>query len=159
MAKGRARRLPGTLGSMSHVRRDAIFIAAAIAVAWLVTPWLHIGWFLVAVPKSYSTTIAWLDFGFLSLWVFELIWGALFGVVLARGLRSRGAMWWSLVLGVVLGLSQFVPSRHRFAPDVSPSVYIWAYGQYVMPIIGALAACWLVEKHWPRGHRSGPSAA
>jgi len=144
---------------MSHGRRDAFLIGAAIAVAWFATPWLHAGWFLVAVPESYSTTIEWLDYGFLSLWTFGIVWGALFGVVLARGLRSSGAIWWSFLLGLVLGLSQFLASRYRFAPDVSLSLYIWAYGQFVMPILGSVAACWVVEKQWPRKRRNAPNAA
>ena len=144
---------------MSNARRDTLLIGAAIAAGWFVTPWLHSVWFHVAVPESYSTTVEWLDYAFLSLWIFGLLWGAIFGVVLGRGLRSHGAIWWSLLLGLVLGLSQFLLTRYRFAPDVSLSLYIWAYGQFVMPIIGAVATCLLVEKLWPRKHRNAPNAA
>jgi hypothetical protein len=148
-----------TLGSMSHLRHDAMIVTCAIAFAWFATPWARIGWLAIAIPESYSTTVAWLDYGLLSEWVFEFLWGAAIAVLLTRALRSRGAFWWSLLIGVQLGASHFAFSHWHFAPDARSSVYVWAYGQYLMPVMGAVAASWLVAKYWPRERLGKPNAA
>src|SRR5690242_17952255 len=135
---------------MLQLRHDAIIITCAIAFAWFATPWARIGWFAIAVPESYSTTLAWLDYAFLSQWIFEFLWAAAFGILLTRTLRSRGALWWSLLVGLGLGLFHFAFSSYRFAPDVSSVFYAWAYGQHVVPVVGALVGSWFVARYWPR---------
>jgi len=144
---------------MSQLRHDAMIVTCAIALAWFATPWARIGWSAIAVPESYSTTFAWLDYAFLSYWAFEFLWAAVFGTLLTRTLRLRGAFWWSLFVGVGLGSSHFVFSRWHFAPDVRPAVYVWVYGQFVMPVVGAVVASWLVAKYWPRERQAVPNAA
>ena len=144
---------------MSRLRHDAIIVTCAIAFAWLATPWARIAWFAIAVPESYSTTVAWLDYGFLSEWGFEFLWGAAIAILLTRALRSRGAFWWSLLVGVQLGTLHFAFSHWRFAVDAPPSVYVWTYGEYLMPVIGAVVATWLVAKYWPRARSGAANAA
>jgi hypothetical protein len=136
-----------------------MILTCAIAFAWFATPWARMGWSAIAVPRSYSTTFAWLDYAFLSEWTFEFLWAGAFGVLLTRALRSRGAFWWSLFVGLGLGLSHFAFSSWRFASDVPPFLYVWAYGQYFMPVIGAVAASWLVAKYWPPERSAMPNAA
>ena len=143
---------------MSDRPRNAIIVAAALLAAWFMTPWARTGWFLIAVPRSYSTSFAWLDYAFVSLWVFQLLWAVLFGAILAWLLKSKSALWWSLLLGLVLGLSQLVGSTYHFAANASPSTYVWAYGQYVVPAIGALVASWAVVKHWSTKGRGANAA-
>jgi len=135
---------------MSRVRHDALAILVAVAIAWFITPWARIGWSLVAVPESFSTEILWLDYVFLSIWIFEFSWAALFGIFLARTLRSDGALWWSLALGLGLALMHFVFSRNGFGPSAPLSIYFWVYGQYVVPVIGAVLGAWATERYWPR---------
>jgi len=149
-------RWPRTLGSMSQLRRDAVILACAIAFAWFATPWARLGWSTIFVPESHSTTVARI---FLSDWTFEFLWGAAFGVLLTRSLRSRGAFWWSLSLGVGLGLSHFALSRWHLRLDMPAYFYVWAYGQYLMPVIGAVAASWWVTKCWPMRRSTAPNAA
>jgi len=144
---------------MSQLLRDAMILACAIAFAWFATFWARIGWIAIAVPESYSTTFAWLDYGHLSQWIFEFLWAAAFGILLTRNLRSRGALWWSLLIGLELGLPDLAFSHHYFAPDVSLSTYVWVYGQYVMPIAGAFVGSRFVARYWPRVLASAPNAA
>ena len=144
---------------MSQLRRDALILTCAIAFAWFATPWARIGWSAIAVPESYSTTLAWLDYAFLSEWTFEFLWAGAFGVLLTRALRSRGVFWWSLLIGIQLGASHFAFSRWHFASDAPLSVYVWAYGQYVVPVIGAVVASLSVAKYWPRERPGVPNAA
>jgi hypothetical protein len=144
---------------MSKTRHDAMIIMIAIAVAWLATPWARILWSIVAVPEYFSTTILWLDYAYLSLWAFEFIWAALFGISLTRSLHSQHAVLWSLLFGFGLGLWHFVSSSHRLGPNASLSIYVWAYGQYLVPVFAAVAGSWLAAKYWPKGHRVEPNAA
>ena len=144
---------------MAQLRHDAMILTCAIAFAWFATPWARIGWFAIAVPDSSSTTVAWLSYAFLSQWVFEVLWGAAIAVLLTRMLRSRGAFWWSLLVGVQLGASHFVFSHWHFAWDARSSDYVWAYGQYLMPVMGAVVASWLVATYWSRERLGVTNAA
>lgn len=137
---------------MTRLRHDVMLVAGAITLAWLLTPWLRIGWMTTIAPTSYSTTLPWLDYGFLSAWVFEFMWGAVIAVWLTRLLLSRGALLWSLVIGAQLGGLHLAFSHWHFGAHVPTSVYVWAYGEYLMPVIGAFVASRLVSTYWPKAH-------
>src|SRR3982750_3559624 len=143
---------------MKKRQHDTVVVAVAIAAAWFITPLARICWSIPAVPQSFSTSVLWLDYAYLSMWTFELVWAALFGFVLTRTLHSRATLSWSLLLGVGLGLLHVAYSSNWIAPDAALSRYIWAYGLYGVPTIGVLAGHWLARRVSNEGH-ANPNAA
>lgn len=145
---------------MSKTLSDAAVLAIAAAAAWFVTPWARMGWVLVALPEYVSTRILWLDYGYLTLWIFEFLWGAVFGALLTRMLRSH-ALLWSAIFGLGLGVLHFLGSNRHVNPDApfATYTYVWAYGEYLVPLFAAVLGSLGVGKWWPRRQKVVEHAA
>jgi hypothetical protein len=118
------------------------------------------GWWFHAVLQGRSFPAwDWLDLAHLGVWVFEFAWSFLVGGVVALLIRSERRVLWAVACGAFGGFAEFLIARDTFSPIAPWVTYIWAYGTYFVPMLGAGLAAAIVSRLLP-GNRSGtPSAA
>lgn len=99
--------------------------------------------------RTFTTRIQWWDPARALWWLFELLWGAMIGLVASLIAGQRSSLRWAAVCGLVVSVNEFSLSRDYFFTDRVGS-RVWAYGTYFMPLIGAtlaaLASNWLMRK-------------
>jgi hypothetical protein len=131
-------------------RRAVIFLAFVIAVVFAVQP-LRSWWVGEYVAnRSFVSSVAWFAPTYALIWLFELLWSAIAGFLLALTLRDGHPVRWALILGAFGGIYHFAFTSIHIGAD-APWIYtLWIYGEYFVPIVGAVAAAWLGSRIFGR---------
>jgi len=120
-------------------REVLIAVAVMIPVTWLVL-WLRSWWFLEVIPEQrFGASPEWFSPGHLTHWAFEFAWSFLLGLVVASVARSRSKVQLAAVCGAVAGAMHFALSKDFFTSSAHWTMYVWAYGIYLVPALGAVA--------------------
>jgi len=119
------------------------------------------GWWFqaVLVGRSFPPTWEWLDLAQLGVWAFEFAWSLGVGVIVALLIQSRHRVLWAVACGALGGFAEFLIAQHHFSPAAPWTTYVWAYGAYFVPILGAGLAAAVVSALLPRSEGGAPSAA
>ena len=136
-----------------------VCIGVMLPVVVLLLP-LRAWWFdAVLQGRSFPVTWEWLELAELAVWVFEFAWSLAVGCVVALLIRSKHRVLWAVACGALGGFAEFLIIRHTFSPITPWTTYVWTYGKYFVPMLGAGLAAAIVSRLLP-GNRSGtPSAA
>jgi|ERR671930_2734766 CDP-diglyceride synthetase len=141
------------------LRNVLVCMGLMITVVIVLIP-LRWWWFQnVLVGRSFPVTWEWLDLASLGVWAFEFAWSIVVGVVVVFLVRSRRRVLWAVACGALGGLAEFLIARHDFAPFSPWTTYVWAYGAYFVPVVGAGLAAAAVSAFLPRNEGGTPSAA
>jgi hypothetical protein len=125
---------------MSRNRRNfAVFLAFAGAAIFLIGPLRSWWWTTAIANRSFSSPFVWLDYAYCLIWLFEVAWSLVAGAVLALALRPSPPVGWAFALGAVGGLFNFALTRNHIGADAPWSYPIWVYGEYFVPLVGAVA--------------------
>jgi len=115
-----------------------LFIALLI-VALVVVPFGRIGWSEALVnERTFSEPFFWFNSPEAILWGFELLYFFVFGVLVASLFSSKAPRLFAFAFGAICGVVHFWLSRDHIMPEAPSSLYVWVYGTYAMPAIGAL---------------------
>jgi len=144
------------------LRDFLICVGLMLPVVVLLMP-LRAWWFdAVLVGRSFPSfrgTWEWLDLASLGVWAFEFAWSLVVGVVAAFMVRSRHRVLWAVSCGALGGFAEFLISRNTLSPIAPWTDYVWAYGTYFVPMLGAGLAAAIVSALLPRSKGGAPSAA
>jgi hypothetical protein len=145
---------------MQNKRRN-LTICAVIMIATLYAHFpADAWWFHTFVEGEVRvTTWEWFDVGRFAFCAFEFVWGIAVGVPVAALVRSPRPMRWALGCGAVGALAIFGTSTDYFYPATPTSTYIWAYGAYLMPVLGSAFGAWTYLAAVKLHHRSDAHAA
>jgi hypothetical protein len=110
------------------------------------------------VSRTFSPGVEWWDTGSSLWWLFEFLWGAMIGIVVALIAGASSSIRWAAVCGVLVALTDFLLSSHYFYTD-SISARVWAYGTYLMPVTGAVIAASTLNRIRTRTHEGTTHAA
>ena len=88
--------------------------------------------------RTFTLSFGWFNWATLISWSFYLLFFFALGLLVASSFGPPHAAWWAIALGVVYGLERLRHSGHFFQPDDGWFTYLFAYGTYVMPALGAL---------------------
>jgi hypothetical protein len=136
-----------------------VCVGLMVPIVLLLVP-LRTWWFHAALQdRSFSTTWEWLDLAHLGVWVFEFAWSLLVGGLVAVLVRSKHRVRWALACGALGGLADFLMTRNVFFSVTPWTSYVWAYGTYFVPILGAGLAALVVSRLLPGSGNEVPSAA
>ena len=140
-------------------RRDLLVcIGLMLPVVVLLLP-LRAWWFQAVLEgRSFPVTWEWLELAELGVWAFEFAWSLVVGVVVAFLIRSRHRVLWAVACGGLGGFAEFLVIQHTFPPMAPWTTYVWAYGAYFVPMLGAGLAAAIVSALLPPSGRM-PSAA
>ncbi len=136
-----------------------ICVVSMLPVVVLLLP-LRAWWFqAVLAGRSFPVTSEWLDLAELGVWAFEFTWSLVVGVVVALLIRSRGRVFVAMVCGALGGFGEFLIIRDTFSPIAPWTAYVWAYGKYFVPVLGAGLGAAVISALLPPGRDGTPSAA
>ena len=145
---------------MRQLARDLALSGALFLGAGYLVPVLRSWWFEAMFQRrTFSVPFVWLDPSHALIWVFEFSWAVAAGLILGRLLLFSRVVSWAFVFGLLCGLLHFLRSRDAFGVGAHWSAYIWVYGQYILPGLGAAAGAALVVWLWPPKKRVAPNAA
>ena len=135
---------------MTTTTRNLVIWMATLAFATFAIPPLRLFWsHLTLNGHTFSTSLIWLHYGYLLIWLFEFLWSFVVGVALARALRSNYTLSVASSLGIAAGLLHFLRSRNYINPEAHWSTYVWVYGEYFVPAIGAAIGAAVTRWLWP----------
>ena len=138
---------------MNLTSKKVAFCALLIA-ALASAPYARHLWFeSFVVDRTFSTSFIWFDPGQAISWLFELLFFFFFGLLVARLFRANAPFSWALVLGAICAAEHLLYTTN-FIYEASPSVYVWAYGTYAMPLIGVLFGAFVALTHRSSGSPS-----
>jgi len=142
-----------------RLRDFFICFALMLPVVVLLLP-LRAWWFQAVLEgRSFPVTSNWLDLAELGVWAFEFAWSLGVGVIVALLIQSRHCVLWAVACGALGGFAEFLIAQHHFSPAAPWTTYVWAYGAYFVPILGAGLAAAVVSALLPRSEGGAPSAA
>ena len=142
-----------------RLRDFLICFALMLPVVVLLLP-LRAWWFQAVLEgRSFPVTSNWLNLAELGVWAFEFAWSLVVGVVAALLFRSRRRVLLAVVCGAVGGFAEFLIIQDTFSPIASWTTYVWAYGKYFVPMLGAGIGAAIVSRLLLPGKDGTPSAA
>ena len=142
-----------------RLRDFLICFALMLPVIVLLLP-LRAWWFQTVLEgRSFPVTADWLDLAELGVWAFEFTWSLVVGVVAALLVRSRRRVFFAVVCGALGGFAEFLIIRDNFSPIAPWTTYVWAYGKYFVPMLGAGIGAAIVSALLPPSDDGAPSAA
>jgi CDP-diglyceride synthetase len=136
-----------------------VCVGLMLLVVVLLLP-LRAWWFQgVLEGRSFPVTWEWLDLAQLGVWAFEFAWSLGVGVIVALLIRSRHRVLWAVACGALGGFAEFLIVRVHFSPAEPWTTYVWAYGTYFVPVLGAGLAAAIVSRLLPSNKSETPNAA
>lgn len=141
------------------LRDFLICIALMLPVVVLLLP-LRAWWFQAVLEgRSFPVTSEWLSLAELGVWAFEFAWSLVVGVVVALLIRSRRRIFFAVLCGALGGFAEFLIIQDTFSPIAPWTTYVWAYGTYFVPMLGAGVGAAFVSALLPPGKGEAASAA
>lgn len=130
---------------MRQLARNLAISGALFIGAGYLVPVLRSWWFQAMFRgQRFSVPFVWLDPSHALIWLFEFSWSLVAGLILGLLLRSSRVVGWAFVFGILSGVLHFVRAHDVFGAGAHWSSYVWAYGQYIVPGLGAAAGAALV---------------
>ena len=130
---------------MNFVAKLVVFCALLLA-ALALAPFARHSWFMTFVnERTFSTSLSWFNPPQAIFWLFELLFFFIFGVLVAWLFRSTAPLSCALFFGAICGAFHFWLSKDHFAPEAPATMYVWVYGNYVMPLVGALLGAFALQ--------------
>ena len=115
-----------------------VFVVLVI-VAVVAASFGRVGWSeALTNERTFTEPFAWFNSPEAISWGFELLFFFAFGMLVARLFQPEAPRLWAFAFGAICGALHFWLSRDHFASEAPWSLYVWAYGNYVMPAVGAL---------------------
>jgi hypothetical protein len=133
----------------------ALFLAAGYVVPVLRSWWYE----TIFQGHRFSTPFVWIDPAHALIWLFEFSWSLVAGLILGRLVASSHIVIWAFIFGILCGLLHFLGSHDAFGAGAYWSTYVWVYGQYMVPGLGAAAGAALMLWLWPPPKRVASKAA
>jgi hypothetical protein len=121
-----------------------VAVALMLPLSWLLI-WLRSWWLSTVVgERRFGPSPVWFSPGHLNHWAFEFCTSLALGAVVALALRSRSTIALAALCGAIVGLVHFAESSIGVASWAHWSTYVWAYGVFVVPVVGAAVGAFLV---------------
>jgi CDP-diglyceride synthetase len=141
------------------LRDVLVCIGLMLLVVVLLLP-LRSWWFYAVLQgRSFPVTWEWLDLASLGVWAFEFAWALLVGGVVALLIRTKRRVLWAVACGALGGFAEFLMIRATFSSTEPWTTYVWTYGTYFVPMLGAGLGAAIVSRLLPSNRSGIPSAA
>jgi len=127
-------------------RGAAILAVATVLVVLYVIPSLRttLVWPLLE-GRTFSSQFLWFEPVHAIYWAFAFAWsfaaGAIGAAVFPSSWLQAAAM-----TGAVAGLTRALTTRNWIAEHAGWSTYVWVYGEYFVPLVGAIVGAALVHR-------------
>jgi len=124
---------------MSKLPHNLVCLAIALFLSWVLAPVLSVVW-SEAFINDRTFHVYWqvISVGTLLRWLFLVLFFFASGLILASTVVSSRPWAWSLLVGACYSLYRLAFTSEWFAPDAEFYVYLSSYGEYTMPLIGAM---------------------
>jgi hypothetical protein len=142
---------------MSYRSRNAvIFLVFILVVVFGVQP-LRSWWVGEYIAnRSFVSSLAWFAPTYALIWLFELLWSAVAGFLLALAFRNGRPVAWALILGAFGGIYHFAFTSIHIGADAPWMYTLWIYGEYFVPLVGAVTGAWLGCRLFSRSAPTAP---
>lgn len=126
--------------------RFAVFGAFVAVTTWLLWPFVYQYWANTIVAwGSHEPYFPWLEPAGALLWLMAFAYLFVAGLILAVPGRSTTAVLFASILGGLFSLAHFLLSKNWFSDNASFSAYLWTYGFYLIPPLGAAAGAYAMR--------------
>ena len=130
---------------MPSLLRNVLFTVALAGVAYELDGRLWWVWYKTFIEgTAFSISLGWIHWHTLVAWAPHFIVFLVLGALLSRLVVSARPVLWCLGFGAALGLVFLIQANDTFTGHATLATRLWAYGTYLMPVIGSVVGAAIV---------------